>query len=203
MRKGKAPGSDGFPIEFFQEFWDIINLDFLEVVRESLERLKICLPSLISEEQGGFVARRQILDGVVVASEAIRSVATSKEKSMFIKLDMAKAYDRVKWGLRQGDPLSSYSFIIMADSLGRFLKSQVSHGIIQGWSWGNGLSRFSHLQFLDDTALMGIAHLREPDSFTQVLDIYLATSSQKVNEHKSFIFFFNTPEPFRKGLLIF
>lgn len=33
----------------------------------------------------------------VVGFEAINSMVVSKEKSMFIKLDMAKAYDRVKW----------------------------------------------------------------------------------------------------------
>ena len=35
MKKGKAPGPDGFPIKFFQEFWDIIKLDLLKVVQES------------------------------------------------------------------------------------------------------------------------------------------------------------------------
>ena len=34
---------------------------------------------------------------MVIASEAIHSMATSKEKAMFIKLDLAKAYDRVSW----------------------------------------------------------------------------------------------------------
>ena len=33
---------------------------------------------------------------MVIATEAIHSIATSRERAMFIKLDMAKAYDRVK-----------------------------------------------------------------------------------------------------------
>lgn len=35
MKKGKALGPYGFPVEFFQEFRDIIKLDLLEVVQES------------------------------------------------------------------------------------------------------------------------------------------------------------------------
>lgn len=32
MKKGKAPGPDGFPIVFYQEFWDIMKFDLLDVV---------------------------------------------------------------------------------------------------------------------------------------------------------------------------
>ena len=148
MKKGKAPGPDGFPIEFFQEFWEIVKFDLLEVVQEFhrnkqmlrsmnstflvlipkqeganwltqfrpialcnvvykiitkliAERLKPLLSSLISPEQGDFVEGRQILDGVVIAMEAIHSMANSKERAMFMKLDMAKAYDRVSWEFLQ------------------------------------------------------------------------------------------------------
>ena len=41
------------------------------------------------------------MDDVVVAMEAIHSMATSKEKAMFIKLDMAKAYDQMSWDFLQ------------------------------------------------------------------------------------------------------
>lgn len=32
IKRGKAPSPDGFPIEFFQELWDIIKLDLLTVI---------------------------------------------------------------------------------------------------------------------------------------------------------------------------
>jgi hypothetical protein len=43
MTKGKALGPDGFPIELFQEFWEVIKLSLLEVVRnfESLQKTKM------------------------------------------------------------------------------------------------------------------------------------------------------------------
>ncbi|XP_059076363.1 uncharacterized protein LOC131875739 [Cryptomeria japonica] len=47
MKKGKAPGPDGFPIEFFQEFWEIIKFDLLEVIQES-HRNKQMLKSMNS-----------------------------------------------------------------------------------------------------------------------------------------------------------
>ena len=51
----------------------------------------------------------------------------------------------------------------------------------------------SHLQFVDDTALMGMATICEASNIHKVLDVYLAASGQLINEGKSSIFFFNTP----------
>ena len=46
---------------------------------------------------------------------------------------------------------------------------------------------------MDDTTLMGMATIREASNMRRVLDVYLATSGQLINEGKSSIFFFNTP----------
>ena len=64
----------------------------------------------------------------------------------------------------------------MAEGLGRFLKSQVRQGIIQAWSWNNNLPSYSHLKFVDDTGLMGMARISEALNFRQALDIYLKAS---------------------------
>jgi hypothetical protein len=223
----------------------LCNVIYKIISKVIVERLKKWLKCLISEVQGGFVVEQNFLDGVVIATEIIHSMAMSKAKAMFIKLDMAKAYDRVRWsflrnilgafgfveewiqrvmscvtstsfsilingehteifgasrGLWQGDPLSPYLFILFSEGLGRLLKSNIESGVIQGWRWGNELPPRSHLQFVDDTALMGMATIREATNLCKALDIYLTTSSQLINEDKSSIFFFNTPGPIQQRI---
>jgi hypothetical protein len=45
---------------------------------------------------------------------------------------------------------------------------------------------------VDDTALMGMAKIREVMNLHKALDIYLVAYGQLINEDKSSIFFFNT-----------
>ena len=59
--------------------------------------LKPLLPQLISPEQTDFVTGHQILDGIVTTQEAIHSLQTKRVKGMMMKLDLAKAYDRISW----------------------------------------------------------------------------------------------------------
>ena len=51
-----------------------------------------------------------------------------------------------------------------------------------------------HLQFVDDTGLMGLATINEARNFRMILNTYLKASGQKINEGKSSIYFFNTPQ---------
>jgi len=59
-------------------------------------RLKPFLPSLISKNQGGFLANRQITDSILLVQEAIHSSQSRNEKGFILKLDLANAFDRVR-----------------------------------------------------------------------------------------------------------
>lgn len=58
-------------------------------------RLKVILPSIIDFNQGGFVAERNILDGVLTMHEVIHSMDKSRTTGFLLKLNMNKAYDRL------------------------------------------------------------------------------------------------------------
>ena len=60
-------------------------------------RLKSVMPLIVSPFQGAFVAKRQILDGVLIANELIDSRKRSKVDGFLLKIDLEKAYDHVDW----------------------------------------------------------------------------------------------------------
>ena len=92
-------------------------------------------------------------------------------------------------GLRQGDPLSPYLFLMCAMGLQSLLHSIKMEGHIQGVAicW-NG-PRVSHLFFVDDSILFCRAKEEECQKILDILAIYEKGSGQKINRDKTNIFF--------------
>ena len=68
------------------------------------QRLKSCLPRLISETQSAFVSGRLISDNILIAQEMFHGLRANKacqNKYMAIKTNMSKTYDRVEWDFIQ------------------------------------------------------------------------------------------------------
>lgn len=57
-----------------------------------MNKIKRIFPNIISNGQIGFVFRRSILDGVIIAQEVLHSIQKTRRQSMMIKLDIKKAY---------------------------------------------------------------------------------------------------------------
>lgn len=58
--------------------------------------MKHFLPKLISENQGGFIEKTQIVDKIILVQEAVHSSKANKDKGLIIKLYMANPFDRVR-----------------------------------------------------------------------------------------------------------
>lgn len=64
------------------------------------KRLKKAMPYVISEYQSVFIPNCMILDNVLVAFETVHCLKRKGKmgrRKIILKLDMAKAYDRVQW----------------------------------------------------------------------------------------------------------
>ncbi|GKV03088.1 hypothetical protein SLEP1_g15456 [Rubroshorea leprosula] len=165
-------------------------------------RLNKALNSIIGENQSAFIEGRQLVDGVVVANEAIDGARKRKSRCFIFKIDFEKAYDKVSlsfldymmermgfdivWRgwiskclrsnmvsvlvngsatkefsmtreLRQGDPLSPFLFLMVAEALNGLTSAAVAKGYFHGVKIGEGELEVSHLQFADDTLFMGEA----------------------------------------------
>ena len=73
----------------------LCNIKYKVITKVLANMLKVVLPGIIPENQGGFIQGRHISDNIVLVQEVIHSSINRKEKGMVIKLDLTNAFDRV------------------------------------------------------------------------------------------------------------
>jgi hypothetical protein len=49
LEHNKAPGPDAFPTEFYQHFWEIINLTFWRYLMSFIKELYLCTISILAQ----------------------------------------------------------------------------------------------------------------------------------------------------------
>eukprot|EP00253_Pinus_taeda_P021261 PITA_21261 len=95
-------------------------------------------------------------------------------------------------GLKQGDRLSPFQFILMMEGLGRSIKHAKISGMIKGLQLIENGQAMTHQQFVDDTMLQGIPTVKEASVYKRILNDFTLATCMEVNLSKSKFFFFNT-----------
>lgn len=101
--------------------------------------------------------------------DLIMNCVTSVSYSVLVNGKLGGVFSPTR-GLRQGDPLSTYLFIIYAEGLSTLLNHSDQNGFTRGVVMARGGTKVNHLVFVDDCVLFDRARV---DEWKQVAKDYL------------------------------
>ncbi|GAU45931.1 hypothetical protein TSUD_100080 [Trifolium subterraneum] len=181
-------GVDSIRQAVFMHFASHFNAS--NVVRSGVDNLQF---KRLSWPDSGSLTRPftvdEILDGILIANEVVDEARKTKKELMLFKVDFEKSYDSVDWdyldaimglmsfrpyggsgsrnvGLRQGDTLSPFLFLLAAEDLNVLMKALVENNLFTGYS----------------------------EALWSILVLFELMSGVKVNFNKSMLVWVNIPE---------
>lgn len=92
-------------------------------------------------------------------------------------------------GLRQGNPISPYIYILCAEGLSAMIRQNESVGLLHGCTIARGAPTISHLLFVDNCYLFFRAVEAEAVVMKRILQRYEEVSGQVMNFNKSTVVF--------------
>ena len=105
-------------------------------------------------------------------------------------------------GLRQGDPLSPYLFLLCAEDFTTLLEKAVQERRNYGVSICKRAPKLTNLHFADDSLLFCRATHSEVNVTMEILQVYVGASSQSISLDKSLVYFSgNTPTEHKQTIV--
>ncbi|XP_074324121.1 uncharacterized protein LOC141661039 [Apium graveolens] len=190
--KKKSPGymTDLRPIS-------LCNVVYKIVSKVLANRLKGVMDKAISESQSAFVPGRLITDNIMISYEVMHYMKRKTKGKigwMALKCKISHAGREFgdiipQRGLRQGDPLSSYLFLVCTEGFTSIIRDYERRGLIKGIQVARGAPSLSHMFFADDSYIYCQANEPSANHIVDMLSKFETTSGQKINRDKSSIFF--------------
>ncbi|XP_039038906.1 uncharacterized protein LOC120176565 [Hibiscus syriacus] len=92
-------------------------------------------------------------------------------------------------GIRQGDPLSPYLFVLAIERLGHCISDRVNKQIWEAFRFSKDGYHLSHLFFADDLILYAKSDIFDADTINSALANFRHYSGHRVNKRKTTIYF--------------
>ncbi|XP_060974007.1 uncharacterized protein LOC133039191 [Cannabis sativa] len=151
--------------------------------------LKLDMEKAFDHVEGGFVkAIMQHLCFPVRFVNLILSCLSSVSFRLLINGTLTKKFSSSR-GIRQGDPLSPYIFLLVSEALSAAIRLHEHDNSSQGISICRSAPSISHLLFADDSLLFSTTTARSCLAIKAALDLYHQATGQLVNFTKSSVLF--------------
>ncbi|KAL2247317.1 UNVERIFIED_CONTAM: hypothetical protein Sindi_2584000 [Sesamum indicum] len=191
------------------------NVLYKIIAKLIVKRLSVVLDKVISPCQAAFVPGRSIGDNIMLAQELFSGYNQSRlPHRCTSKVDIRKAYDSVEWdflvaecvttpsfsvglngkphgffsgarGLRQGDPLSPYLFVLVMEVLHLGYLQMIDQDGLFSFHWKCDSARIFQLGFADDLLLFCRADMDSIEVLKRGLDRFAVWSGLRLNVQKS------------------
>lgn len=102
----------------------------------------------------------------------------------------------IKRGLKQGNPLAPFLFLLVADGFSGLMRNAVALNLFEGFEVGNNGLAVSHLQYADDTLCIGKPTVGNLWTMKALLRGFEMASGLKINFTKSSLIGVNVPSEF-------
>lgn len=91
----------------------------------------------------------------------------------------------MEMGLRKGDPISPFLFVLATEVFNQMMKAALQKNIFKGLTVGHRGVNVSHLQFVDDTLFFCQGKRQLLTSLKRMLDCFQLLSGLKISFSKS------------------
>nr|GEX96189.1 RNA-directed DNA polymerase, eukaryota [Tanacetum cinerariifolium] len=174
----------------------LIGIHYKIIVEVLANRICGVINKIVSKEQYAFILAVKFLMALLSLVSLglgskwrswIRACLQSSRASILINGSPTFEF-YIKRGLRQGDPLSHFLFILVMEGLHGVMSNAVNYGLFRGIKLGSSDITLSHLFYDDDMLITFERNSGDLDNIIWVPHVFHLASSPKINIHKSNIY---------------
>ncbi|GJV68126.1 RNA-directed DNA polymerase, eukaryota, reverse transcriptase zinc-binding domain protein [Tanacetum coccineum] len=168
----------------------LIGIHYKIIAKILANRLSKVIDKIVSKEKSTFIVGHHILDSLGFGLKWRSWIKTCLSSSRaFILVNGSPTFEfSINRGLRQGDPISPFLFILVMKGLHNAFVDAVGNGLISGININNSSINISHLFFADDVIITTGWNVRDLENIICVLHVFYLASGLKINIHKSKIY---------------